>query len=609
MSHYLWALKPYYRQVAGQLLLGSLAGIAMNTAVVLPAVFLGRAIDAATLFARGELTRTALVQTILLFFAATLATELPRVGKRWWLMTANARIRANLRADALRGVMAWPMSTLAAVSVGDIMARVVGDIEVLGVGVREVIIETWDTLLFLLSFLVAMLVLDVPLTLWALLPVPLAMALAWASGRWVRQRTTAARQANSALTVGLHESVSAMRVLRLLGARQAMASRITRLADEQASSTLAAARPRTALPAVYTTLMTAGVVLVLWLGGEKVIAGAWTIGAFVTYIDLFLRFTGRGFRVPQLVNSVQAAGSAYARIKPLLAPPAAANKEQCFESFRAAHLAGADLSRSANALPPRAGGGLAVSLREVSFAHGQLGTNATLALDRVSLDVPAGAFVAVTGPAGSGKSALAKALLGLYPLAAGSVTLDGDPPAQRRDQIGYLPQEPFLFSGTVRENIAMGGALTDAVAARALAIAALAQDVSGFAKGPDTEIGERGIRVSGGQRQRIALARAAATVPRLLVLDDPFSAADVHTEAQIIAGLRAAFGAGAPAAQQATIVLCSHRLAAFPLADRVVVLDQGRIVEQGTHAALLQTAGVYARIHAAQAMLAAEVAP
>ena len=139
MSHYLWALKPYYRQVAGQLLLGSLAGIAMNTAVVLPAVFLGRAIDAATLFARGELTRAALVQALLLFIAATLATELPRVGKRWWLMTANARIRANLRADALRGVMAWPMSTLAAASVGDIMARVVGDIEVLGVGVREVV--------------------------------------------------------------------------------------------------------------------------------------------------------------------------------------------------------------------------------------------------------------------------------------------------------------------------------------------------------------------------------------------------------------------------------------------------------------------------------------
>jgi len=605
MPHYLWALKPYYRQVAGQLLLGSLAGIAMNTAVVLPAVFLGQAIDAATLFVRGELTRAALLQALLLFIAATLATELPRVGKRWWLMTANARIRANLRADALRGVMAWPMDTLAAASVGDIMARVVGDIEVLGVGVREVIIETWDTLLFLLSFFAAMLVLDVPLTLWALLPVPLAMALAFASGRWVRQRTTAARQANSALTAGLHEALSAMRVVRLLGARQTVASRIAALADTQALSSLAAARPRAALPAVYTTLMTAGVLLVLWQGGEKVVAGAWTIGAFVTYLDLFLRFTGRGFRVPQLVNSVQAGGSAYARIQPLLAPPLAAGQAPRYASFRAAQLAGAAPDPAVTAPAARAAGGMAVCLRDVSFAHGQPGANAALALDRVSLDIAAGAFVAVTGPVGSGKSALVKALLGLHPLAGGSVMLDGGPPAQCRDQIGYLPQEPFLFSGTVAENIAMGGTTTPDAVARAIDIAALAQDVSGFAKGMTTEIGERGIRVSGGQRQRIALARAAATLPRLLLLDDPFSAVDVHTEAQIIAGLRQAFGAGAPAGQQATVVLCSHRLAVFPLADRVLVLDQGRIVEQGTHAALLQAGGVYARIHAAQVTLVA----
>lgn len=608
MPHFLWALKPYYRQTAGQLLLGSLAGIVMNTAVVLPALFLGRAIDAATQFAHGELTRAAFLQAIGLFIAATLATELPRVGKRWWLMTANARIRANLRADALRGVMAWPMAELAAVPVGEIMARVVADIEVLGVGVREVIIETWDTLLFLLSFAVAMLVLDVPLTLWALLPVPVAMVLAWASGRWVRQRTTVARQANSALTAGLHEALSATRVVRLLGARQAVAARIARLAGEQAQATLAATRPRTALPAVYTTLMTAGVVVVLWQGGEKVVAGAWTIGAFVTYLDLFLRFTGRGFRVPQLVNSVQAAGAAYARVQPLLALPVAAHSAPRFASFRAGQLAGAAAGAAATAPAPRAEGGLAVSLRDASFAHGQLGANAALALDRVSLDIPAGAFVAVTGPVGAGKSALAKALLGLYPLAGGSVTLDGDPPAQHRAQIGYLPQESFLFSGSVRDNIVMGGAVTAATTADALVIAALAPDVAGFGQGADTEVGERGVRVSGGQRQRIALARAAATRPRLLLLDDPFSAVDVNTEAQIIAGLRAAFGAGAPAAQQATVVLCSHRLAAFPQADWVVVLDRGRIVEQGTHAALLHAAGLYARIYSAQLSIAADVA-
>jgi ABC-type multidrug transport system fused ATPase/permease subunit len=604
MAHYLWKLRPYYQQTAGQLVLGSLAGIAMNTAVVLPAVFLGRAIDSAQHFTQGQATRAALLQAILLFVAATLATELPRMGKRWWLMTANARIRANLRADALRGVLAWPMAKLIGTPVGDTMARVVGDVEVLGIGVREVIVETWDTLLFLLSFFVAMLVLDVPLTLWALLPVPFAMALAWASGRLIRQRTTAARQSNSALTAGLQEQLSGIRVGRLLGMRDAAQARIERLAGAQAQTNLAAARPRTGLPAVYTTLMTAGVVLVLWQGGEKVVAGTWTLGVFVTYLDLFLRFAGRGFRVPQLVNSVQAGGAAYARLAPLLASPRPACEEPRYASFRAAHLAGSAHSAARTPPTPRREGGLAVSLRDLSFSYGSTGAVAK-ALSQVSLDIPAGCFVAVTGPVGSGKSALAKALLGLYPLAGGAIALDGNAPAQHRSEIGYLAQEPFLFSGTVRENIVMEREHAETEAMRALGIAALKEDVARFAQGVDTEIGERGVRVSGGQRQRIALARAAASLPRLLVLDDPFSSVDVSTEAQIIARLRADLGPAAPAARQATIVLCSHRLAAFPQADLVVVLDNGRIVEHGSHVQLVNAGGLYARIFAAQAAMTA----
>src|SRR5215212_3153128 len=144
--HYLWELRPYFRQVAGQLVLGSIAGIIMNTAVVLPAILLGRSIDAALALERGEGDSGAVAWAALAFVGGTLITEGPRVLKRWWLMTANARIRANLRADALRGVLAWPMERLHSVPVGDLMARIVGDVEVLGVGIREFVIETWDTL-------------------------------------------------------------------------------------------------------------------------------------------------------------------------------------------------------------------------------------------------------------------------------------------------------------------------------------------------------------------------------------------------------------------------------------------------------------------------------
>src|SRR5436309_2395503 len=172
MLGFLWELRSYFRQVAGQLVLGSVAGIVMNTAVVLPAILLGRAIDRALSLARGEATAADVGWAALAFVGGTLLTEVPRIGKRWWLMTANARIRANIRADAFRGVLAWPMAHLQRTPLGDLIARIVGDGEVLGVGVREFTIEPWDTVLFSLSFAVAMLVVDPGLTLLPLPPVP-----------------------------------------------------------------------------------------------------------------------------------------------------------------------------------------------------------------------------------------------------------------------------------------------------------------------------------------------------------------------------------------------------------------------------------------------------
>src|SRR5262245_51434198 len=152
MFGFLWEMRGYFRQVAGQLVVGSIAGIIMNTAVLLPAILLGRAIDRALAWERGSATAADVAWAALVFIGGTLLTELPRIAKRWWLMTANARIRANVRADAVRGVLAWPMADVQRTPVGDLMARVIGDVAVLGVGVREFTIEIWATVLFSLSF-------------------------------------------------------------------------------------------------------------------------------------------------------------------------------------------------------------------------------------------------------------------------------------------------------------------------------------------------------------------------------------------------------------------------------------------------------------------------
>lgn len=620
MRYYLWELRPYFRQVAGELVLGSITGIIMNTAIVLPPILLGLAIDAARAFERGEGSASAVGWAALAFVGGTLLTEVPRIAKRWWLMTANGRIRANIRADALRGVLAWPMARLDRTPVGDVMARIIGDVEVLGVGVREFTIETWDTVLFSLSLVVAMMVYDLPLTVLALLPVPVAMLLAKATGRWVAERTTASRQANASLTTALQEQLAGIRVLRLFGRTRAAVDRVDTLAEAQTATNLALVRLRSGLRPVYTTLMSAGVLLVVWQGGGQVVSGAMTVGAFVAYLELYLRFVNRGFRVPQMVNSIQGGAAAYARLRPLLAPPPPLTSEPPWASFRAGHLVGLQETMPEPPIVPT--GPVAVSLQGVTFRYS---TATAPALRDLWLDIPAGALVAVTGPVGSGKSALARALLGLYPLESGQVLLDGRPlddmpVAERAARVGYLAQDPFLFSGTIRDNIVLGsptrrqrqdhahdGARNGQVPPWALACAALSEDLRTFSAGLETEIGERGIRVSGGQRQRIALARAMAAsgprAPGLLVLDDPFSALDLDTEARIVAALRELFGPSQPSAQQCTIVLCSHRLSAFPQADRVVVLEHGRVLEQGTHAELSTGHGLYARIYRAQRLV------
>ena len=606
-GHYLWELRFYFRQVLGQITIGSLAGILANTAVVLPAIMLGRAINVVLAAREGRAGHRDILAAAAGYVAGVLIGEVPRAFKRYFLQTTNARIRASIRVDALRGILDWPMERLHRTAVGTLMAKINGDVEMLGVALKEFITEMWDTVLFSVSLVVAMFAYDPHVSSLALLPVPVAMVLAKLSGRWVAARTACAREANASLVACLQEHLSALRLLRLFGRSRSAVERVSGLSRKQADENLALVRLRAGLQPVYSTLMTSGVVLVVWLGGSKVAAGAITLGAFVTYLELYLKFVNRAFRVPQMINAIQGGSAAYDRLEPLLAPPLSVRNERRFSSFRPSYLLGMGAKADDSPVPRR--GALGVSVKDLTFRYPGASQPA---LRSVSLEIPAGAMVAVTGPVGCGKTAMIRAMLGLYPLERGRILIDGQDAqsighARRRAILGYLPEDAHIFSGTVYENVLMGDDGQDgrqeAVGA-AVRLAALDEDLKVFPDGLDTEVGEMGIRVSGGQRQRIALARSIAAcpigAPGLLLLDDPFSAVDVDTESQIIRSLHQALGSSAPPEDRATIVLVSHRLAAFPMADIVVVIDDGRIVEQGTHEQLMRRGGVYHRIFRAQ---------
>jgi ATP-binding cassette, subfamily B, multidrug efflux pump len=606
---FLWRLRPYFRGVGGLLIIGSINGLIMNTAVVLPAIALGNAINVALAVGRHQATSSDVAWAAALFLGATAATELPRIPKRWWLNgVAVNRFRANLQADMLRGVLGWPIERLTRTSVGDVMNKIVGDVDVLVVGVRYLIVETWDTVVFSLSLVIVMFAYSASLAAFALAPVLAALILAGVTGRRVAERTTRAREAASNLSTALHEHLSGVRVLRLFGRSGAAEGLVRSFADTQAGAELAKIRLEQALSAVYMIVITSGVVVIIAQGGAQVVTGQMTLGAFVAFLQLFARFLMKAPQIPQMANRVQAAGAAYTRIEPLLAarPPTAG--DPTWASFRFRHLAGLNQTLPTPSAPQP--GAATVHIDRITFCYP--GASAPAITD-ISFEIPAGALVAVTGPVGAGKTALARALTGVWPLAGGSILIDGRAlseldSAERSVRIGYMAQNPHLFSGSIAENLLLsaepirrGG--DDARLVAAGHLASLDKDLEEMAYGFDTQIGELGNRVSGGQRQRIGLARAliaAGRTPGFLILDDPFSAVDLETEAYIIAGLRAALGPKAASGNRSTILLCSHRVAAFTHADLIIVLDGGRIRESGTHAELMKAGDLYSRIYRAQ---------
>ena len=532
-----------------------------------------------------------------------------RYGMREVMNGISRRVEFDLRNALFAHLESLDAAYYARTRTGDLMARLTNDLSAVRMAAGPAIMYLVNTIaggLFALAF---MLRISPRLTLWALLPMALLPILTVWLGRAIHERFEAVQEHFGTLTTRAQENLAGARIVRAYRQEDAELSRFGALGEEYLEKNMRLARLYGTMNPAFGLLAGLGAVVVLGYGGALALRGAISVGAFVAFGFYLSNLTWPLIALGWVINLFQRGGASMARLN---------------EIFDAAPAV--DDARATRSLPP-AVDGRSLEFRDVGFHYPSSdGGEPRWVLRHVSFTVPAGGTLGVVGATGSGKSALIDLIPRLYDPQEGEILLDGVPTrdlplAELRREIGYVPQESLLFSDTIGSNVGYGLEDGSGVADRgsghvlgiprspsptpdprpvaasdaeptpdavhwAASVAQLDETIAGFPGGYDTLLGERGINLSGGQRQRAALARALARRPSLVLLDDALSAVDTHTEAEILRSLRGAL-------RERTAVIASHRISAIRDATWIVVLDDGRVVEQGRHDALIAAGGRY----------------
>ncbi len=563
-------LPRYLYKYMPEFIISSIGGILYNTVIVLGPILLGNMIDAA-----GSGTGRQVILSALYFVGVTAFFQFARFVKRWFMRDQFNRVACDLRQTFMERTLGRKLPELEKETVGDLMSRTVGDIMLVVDTVMTTLNEGWDTWLLMISYFVALMFRDWKITLIASIMVPLTILLAQIMRHVLYKYSMAARKAASVSNSGLQRYLDAASVLRLFGREASEAERIRASFEKQAKYNIKQMLFQQALLPVYSLIAGLGIVVAIAMGGGMVVTGDWTVGAFNAYLVMFIAFSGRTKVAARVFNQWHAARAAWSRIKEKMSKSPDLPSRKTIEKPECRELRVENLS--------------------FGFDNGDV-------LHNICLTARKGQIIGVTGAVGSGKTSLAHALTGLYPY-NGSITLDGRElsclPAEDRNRlIAYAGHEQFLFSMSIRDNIRFSNEDQRALD-QALEASALKEDMTRFDNGLDTPVGEKGMRVSGGQRQRIAMARAIYSGAPILLLDDPFSAVDIATESEIIERLKQDY-------TDRIVLLFTHRLTAFHHADDILVLDKGRIIQHGTHDALMEEEGLYKDIYSAQVFMEAD---
>ena len=571
-------LKPYLLRYKRTLLWGVLTVIASNLFTVVQPMFLGFAIDELKVgmdthsAVTGDLLRWAVI-IVGFSVIAGVFTFLTRQT----IIVVSRHIEFDLRNDLLSHLQSLSYSYFQNTPTGDLMAHATNDIGAVRNVVGPGIMYPTDTLLTFTMVLGLMLVKDWQLTLLALIPLPFASLMVYQLGKQVHKKSLDRQAQFSLLTTRAQENLSGIRVIKSYVREEYEIGLFSKLSWDYLRKNLVLARIQSLMWPLMFVIIGCSIVITLYAGGLKVISGELSIGSLSAFLAYLVMLIWPVIAFGWVINLLQQGAASMERLSKILdTNPEIKDTEGTVRSIQ--NIEGR------------------IEFRGVKFTH-----NGAVkpTLQNIDLTIERGMTVAIVGYTGSGKTSLINLIPRLYDISEGQLLIDGHdiktiPLGILRTHIGYVPQETFLFSDTLTENIRYGtdDGTPDHVQ-EAAEISQIANDVLELPKQFDTMIGERGITLSGGQKQRTSIARALIRQPKILILDDCLSAVDTYTEEEILRRLRT-FMKGR------TSIIISHRISTVKEADLIVVVDKGEIVERGTHNELVARGGIYADLNEKQ---------